>query len=69
MTAAARRVAAPGGAEGAGVFWPSAASISAMGAPMGTVSPSSAKTRNSDPSTGDGTSIVTLSVTTSTKGS
>ena len=42
---------------------------SAMGAPMGTVSPSWAMIRSSSPATGDGTSIVTLSVTTSTSGS
>ena len=44
-------------------------STSAIGAPIGTVSPSCAMIRRSSPATGDGTSIVTLSVMTSTSGS
>ena len=48
---------------------PAAVSTSAMGAPIGTVSPSAARIFSSAPSTGEGTSIVTLSVTTSTSGS
>ena len=65
-------VALAGAADGAdaGIGGPPAASAtSAMGAPMGTVSPSWAMMRSSSPVTGDGTSIVTLSVMTSTSGS
>ena len=54
-----------GGASGSA----SSVSISAMGAPMGMVSPSWASTLISDPATGEGTSMVTLSVITSTSGS
>ena len=44
-------------------------STSAMGAPIGIVSPSWARMRSNLPETGEGISIVTLSVTTSTSGS
>ena len=40
-----------------------------MGAPMGTVSPSCARMWVSTPDTGEGISMFTLSVTTSTRGS
>ena len=51
------------------VVGPLPSSTSAMGAPMGMVSPSWAMIRTSSPDTGEGTSMVTLSVTTSTSGS
>jgi len=46
-----------------------ALSTSAMGAPIGNVSPSGARIRSNKPATGEGISMVTLSVTTSTSGS
>ena len=57
------------GDDGPGAGSSSSVSISAMGAPMGTVSPSAAMMRVRTPLTGEGTSMVTLSVTTSTSGS
>ena len=64
--------AAAGAADDAGrtpLAGPLPSSTSAIGAPMGTVSPSWAMMRSNSPATGDGTSMVTLSVTTSTSGS
>ena len=43
--------------------------MDAMGAPMGSVSPSMARISVMTPATGDGTSMLTLSVSTSTSGS
>ena len=67
--AAGAGAAGGSGAAGAADGTASSVSISQMGAPMGIVEPSWAMMAPMTPLTGDGTSMVTLSVSTSTRGS
>ena len=55
--------------EGRGEGSAASISISQIGSPIGTVSPSSTSARTKTPAYGDGASMLTLSVTTSTSGS
>ena len=69
LGAAAAGAGGGSGAAGAADGTASSVSISQMGAPMGIVEPSWAMMVPMTPLTGEGTSMVTLSVSTSTRGS